>query len=62
APGRRFILRRHRTIPHARLGGQFAPQMRCKTLQYAKYSCSFAPFGGTNFRTDPYALNDAVIP
>ena len=32
-----------------------------QNLQYAKYSCSFAPFGGTNFRTDPYALNDAVI-
>ncbi len=55
-------LRHRRTIPHARLGGQFAPQMRCKTLQYAKYSCGFAPFCGTNFRANPHALNDAVMP
>ena len=55
-------LRHHRTIPHTRLGGQFAPQMRCKTLQYTKYSCGFAPFCGTNFRANPHALNDAVIP
>ena len=54
--------RHHRTIPHARLGGQFAPQMRCKTLQYTKYFCGFAPFCGTNFRADPHALKHAVMP
>ncbi len=55
-------IRHHRTIPHARLGGRFAPQMRCKTLQYIKYPCGFAPFCGTNFCADPHALNDAVMP
>ena len=55
-------LRHRRTIPHARLGGQSAPQMRCKTLQYKKYSCGFAPFCGTNFRADPHALTHAVTP
>ncbi|MBC5732544.1 hypothetical protein [Lawsonibacter hominis] len=57
-----LFLRHHRTIPHARLGGQFVPQMRCKTLQYTKYSCGFAPFCGTNFCANPHALNDAVMP
>ena len=55
-------LRHYRIIQRVRIGGRFAPQMRCKTLQYTKYSCGFTPFCGTNFRANPHALNHAVMP